>query len=169
MLGSRPAGWDTPVLGGMSTPVEWIVGALVVLGFIAIVVRFVPRDEAGRALLPRLVDDSIGMWALRRITRRPLGSGGAGTSGAGGPAYPASTRFVVSAARLQALGVRRAGAARLGSAGRRQGRRDAADSLKLQRRLAAIAAVLVIGVVALAVVLILLGPRGEVLSAVISV
>jgi hypothetical protein len=53
--------------------VEWLVGALAVLGFIAIIVRFVPRDEAGQVRLPRIVDDSIGMWALRRLTGRRLG------------------------------------------------------------------------------------------------
>jgi len=143
--------------------VEWIVGALVVLGFVAIVVRFVPRDEAGGARLPRIVNDSIGMWALRRITRRP--SGAAGTSGAAQSTSLDSSRFVVSASRLQAIGVRPAGAARRGSAVRRQRRRDAADSVALQRRLAAIAAVLVVGVVALAVVLVLRAPRGEVRSA----
>ncbi|HUQ77684.1 MAG TPA: hypothetical protein VM427_02270 [Patescibacteria group bacterium] len=51
---------------------ELIVGALVVLGFLAILIRLVPRDAAGRATLPAIVDDSIGMWALRRLTGRPL-------------------------------------------------------------------------------------------------
>ncbi len=31
------------------------------------------RDEAGRAQLPRVIDDSIGMWALRRLAGRNLG------------------------------------------------------------------------------------------------
>jgi hypothetical protein len=52
--------------------VELIVGALVVFGFLAILGRMLPRDAAGRVRLPRIVDDSIGMWALRRITGRPL-------------------------------------------------------------------------------------------------
>jgi hypothetical protein len=52
--------------------VELLVGALVVLGFLAILARMLPRDAAGRAVLPRIVDDSIGMWALRRLTGRPL-------------------------------------------------------------------------------------------------
>jgi hypothetical protein len=52
--------------------VELIVGALVVLGFVAIVARFITRDETGQIRLPRIVDDSIGMWALRRITGRRL-------------------------------------------------------------------------------------------------
>jgi hypothetical protein len=145
--------------------VEWIVGALVALGFVAIVVRFAPRDEAGGARLPGIVDNSIGMWALRRITRRPLRSGATGTSGSAGPTSLEPARFVVSPSRLQAIGVRPAGAARRGPAVRRQPRWDAADSVALQRRLAAIAAVLVVGVVALAVVLILRNPRGEVRGA----
>lgn len=60
-----------PIARGPS-PVELIVGALVVLGFLAILIRLFPRDADGRALLPRIVDDSIGMWALRRLTGRRL-------------------------------------------------------------------------------------------------
>jgi hypothetical protein len=52
--------------------VELIVAALVLLGFVAIITRFITRDEAGQLRLPRVVDDSIGMWALRRITGRRL-------------------------------------------------------------------------------------------------
>ena len=52
----------------MWAQVEWIVGALVVLGFVAIAVRFLPRDAAGQVRLPRVVEDSIGMWAVRRLT-----------------------------------------------------------------------------------------------------
>lgn len=51
---------------------ELIVGALVVLGFLAILARFLPRDAAGRTMLPRIVDDSIGMYVLRRVTGRRL-------------------------------------------------------------------------------------------------
>lgn len=52
---------------------EILVGALVVLGFLAILARFVTRDASGEIRLPRVVDDSIGMWTLRRITGRRLG------------------------------------------------------------------------------------------------
>lgn len=51
---------------------ELIVGALVVLGFLAVVTRFITRDASGEIRLPRIVDDSIGMWALRRVTGRRL-------------------------------------------------------------------------------------------------
>jgi len=54
--------------------VELIVGALVVLGLVAVVVRFLPRTEAGRVVLPRVIDASIGMWVLRRLSGRPLGA-----------------------------------------------------------------------------------------------
>jgi hypothetical protein len=54
--------------------VEILVGALVVLGFLAILVRFIGRDASGEIRLPRVVDDSIGMWTLRRITGRRLGA-----------------------------------------------------------------------------------------------
>jgi hypothetical protein len=52
--------------------VELVVGALAVLGFLAILTRFVTRDASGEIRLPRVVDDSIGMWALRRVTGRRL-------------------------------------------------------------------------------------------------
>jgi hypothetical protein len=52
--------------------VELIVGVFVVLGFLAVVTRFITRDASGEIRLPRIVDDSIGMWALRRATGRRL-------------------------------------------------------------------------------------------------
>jgi PKD domain len=108
--------------------VEFVVATLVVLGFIAIIARFAPRDDAGRVRLPGIVDQSIAMWALRRVTGRPLGvrtddaaaaagaaqprtanaptiPASAGGAGRAGPAPAASARFVASAARLQALGI----------------------------------------------------------------
>lgn len=113
---------------------EWIVGTLVVLGFIAIIVRFMPRDEAGGVRLPTIVDNSIGMWALRRLTGRPLweraddiGTIGAGQAAVAVPARAASvsigfgdlrpgrpvplppTQFMATRSRFEALGIRRAG------------------------------------------------------------
>jgi hypothetical protein len=114
---------------------EWIVGTLVVLGFIAIIVRFMPRDDGGSMVLPTVVDNSIGMWALRRLTHRPLleraddigaadlaaragpatasGVSTAGErAGLSGPTMVASARFMASSSRLEALGIRPAGRAR---------------------------------------------------------
>ena len=51
---------------------ELLVALLVVLGLLAIAVRFGLRGPSGSVHLPRIVDDSIGMWALRRLTGRPL-------------------------------------------------------------------------------------------------
>jgi len=50
--------------------VELIVGAVALIGIAASVVRFLPRDDAGRIVLPRVVDDSIGMWLVRQVTGR---------------------------------------------------------------------------------------------------
>jgi hypothetical protein len=58
---------------GYPSLVEFIVGALAALGFLAIVARFIARDASGEVRLPRIVDDSIGMWALRRLSGRRLG------------------------------------------------------------------------------------------------
>jgi hypothetical protein len=49
---------------------ELIALAVVALGFGAIAVRFIPRDDHGSPRLPRIVDESVGMWALRRALGR---------------------------------------------------------------------------------------------------
>jgi hypothetical protein len=51
---------------------ELLVAALAVAALVAIAVRFGLRGPSGGVHLPRIVDDSIGMWALRRLTGRPL-------------------------------------------------------------------------------------------------
>jgi hypothetical protein len=51
--------------------VELLVGALVVLAFVAILNRFAFRDASGQFRLPRIVDQSVGMWVLRRMLGRP--------------------------------------------------------------------------------------------------
>ena len=50
---------------------ELIAVAVVAFGFGAIAVRFIPRDERGSPRLPRIVDESVGMWAIRRALGRP--------------------------------------------------------------------------------------------------
>jgi PKD domain-containing protein len=97
--------------------VELIVGTLFVLGMLAIVIRFAPRTSSGEVLLPRVIENSIGMWALRRLTgRRPaepsgdapvadayvedvdrrLAGGGAGLASAARPVPALPARVVVS-------------------------------------------------------------------------
>jgi hypothetical protein len=50
---------------------EFVVGVLVVVALLAIVARFVARDSSGQVRLPRVVDESIGMWVVRRLLGRP--------------------------------------------------------------------------------------------------
>jgi hypothetical protein len=154
--------------------VEWIVGTLVVLGFIAIVARFVPRDHAGGTRLPGIVNDSIGMWALRRLTGRPLRdhTDDAHAMGINGSRPILPSRYLVSPSRLRDLGIRPAGLAPGRSSTRRSAlatphgdstveRRQqapASGSLGAQRRLVAVAAALVVGIVLLAAVF---APRGR--------
>jgi hypothetical protein len=165
--------------------VEWIVGALVVLGFVAIAVRFVPREDAGRVRLPRIVDESVGMWALRRLTRRALWErpdedavDPDRPAGSGGPPSVAPNRFVASASRLEQLGVRSARhiggrpsarapheVPRVSRSTTRLRQAQPPASLGLQRRLAAIAALLVVGAVVLGILLAPRGSSGDVLSA----
>jgi hypothetical protein len=52
-------------------PIDLLVYAFVVIGFVAIVVRFLPRDARGTPRLPEIIDQSVGMWALRGVLRRP--------------------------------------------------------------------------------------------------
>jgi hypothetical protein len=176
----------------MWAQVEWIVGALVVLGFVAIAVRFLPRDAAGQVRLPRVVEDSIGMWAVRRLTgladTDPEDDGD--TSGPAtapdrkaptrfdaapiGPAPIAPTVFVPSGSPMQVPPVWDAGARparhpvtspiiELKVARRRPPRQSA--SVATERRLVALAALLVVGIVVLGIVLAPRGSRGEVLGA----
>jgi len=193
MLGSGQAGLGPSGAWGLPPAVEWIVGALVVLGFIAVIARFIPRDDSGRARLPAIVDNSIGMWALRRMTGRSLwerpdqigtrtGRNAAGSTAR--PAQGASTRYAASPSRLQALGIRPAGATRRSTPTRRppmatpgrvrvastDRRREEhpAGSLVILRRLVAIIAIIAIAAVAIWVAFVPHGPgapRGEVLAA----
>jgi hypothetical protein len=50
---------------------EPIVVAFAVAGVIAVVFRFLPRDASGARRLPRRIDESVGMWAIRRALGRP--------------------------------------------------------------------------------------------------
>ena len=173
---------------------EWIVGALVVLGFIAIFVRFVPRDEAGGARLPRIVDDSVGMWALRRLSGRdpsgraddldaesdstPAPSRGRplliGVERSAGSASMAPANYAISTPRLEALGVRparsmpprrRPSTAPIGRSHVIRPEAAPPGSLVLQRRLAAIAALVVAGsVIVVVVIAVTRGPSGAVLG-----
>ena len=53
---------------------ELLVGIVMVTGLAAIAARFLLDTGSGHGVvLPRVVDDSIGMWILRRMTGRPLG------------------------------------------------------------------------------------------------
>jgi PKD domain-containing protein len=106
--------------------VELIVGTLFVLGMLAIAIRFAPRAPSGEVLLPRVIENSIGMWALRRLTgrrlaeppqdaaaadpglfvedvERRLAGGGAGPSAAVQPVPSLPTRAVVSGGPVSRL------------------------------------------------------------------
>ena len=96
---------------------ELIVGTLFVLGMLAIVIRFAPRTSSGEVLLPRVIENSIGMWALRRLTGRRrteppddaasadayvedvdrrLAGGGASLASAAGPVPALPSRVIAS-------------------------------------------------------------------------
>ncbi|HET9613498.1 MAG TPA: hypothetical protein VFP22_01695, partial [Candidatus Limnocylindrales bacterium] len=71
MLGSADAG-ARPVVVGVPV-LEFLVAALVVVGLVAIIIRFLPRTASGEIVLPGIVENSIGMWAFRRMTGRSAG------------------------------------------------------------------------------------------------
>ena len=52
------------------TPVEVVAIIFVVGAFVAIGARFTPRDAFGVRRAPRPIDDSIGMYAIRRLRRK---------------------------------------------------------------------------------------------------
>lgn len=52
-------------------PIDLLVFAFAAIGFVAIIVRFLPRDARGTPRLPEIIDQSVGMWALRSFLRRP--------------------------------------------------------------------------------------------------
>ena len=52
------------------TPVEIVAIVFVVGSFVAIGARFTPRDAFGVRRAPRPIDDSVGMYAVRRLRRR---------------------------------------------------------------------------------------------------
>jgi hypothetical protein len=91
--------------GVVDSSVELIAGALVVLGLIVVAGRFLLRGESGELVLPRIVDDSIGMWVLRRLSGRSRAGGRA--PGAPGPSDAAGPR-PYDAAMARRLGMLRA-------------------------------------------------------------
>ena len=82
---------------------QLLVGALVVLALVAIAVRFVLRSPDGAIVLPRIVDQSIGMWVVRGVVERLRPRAGA----SGGRPTDGVRRFDPEMARR--LGIRRAG------------------------------------------------------------
>jgi outer membrane biosynthesis protein TonB len=165
-------------------PLELIVLAFVVGAFVAIAARFMPRDAAGRRRLPRTVDESIGMFVLRRALGRPTEAASdreaaqaeaaahvdedaiayrIGVPAAPQPTVP--TRFVVSQAPLQAHRIPPVVpiATRPVAGGRPQARRGGV--LMLQRRFAALGTLLAVLLVALAALSLPRAPEEAVLSA----
>jgi hypothetical protein len=164
-------------------PVELIILAFVVLAFVAIGARFLPRDERGAIHLPAVVDDSIGMWAIRELLGRNAPAAGPpdefavpsedevayriGVPGAPRPTLP--TRLIVSGARPQAhpLPVRTRPVATPVVAGPPHRRRSQArpNALVAQRRAAGAVAFVLVVVAILAVATLPGRPQGEVLGA----
>jgi hypothetical protein len=105
---------------------QLVVAVVAVVGIAAVLIRFA-RPSPGTIKLPRIVDESIGMWIVRGIVDR-LGprSGAAGPTGRAATQRPDRARaFDAEMARL--LGIRSAGeVAPVGPAGRRP-RSRAAD------------------------------------------
>jgi hypothetical protein len=57
---------------------------MVAVALVAIAIRFFAWSDARGVRLPRIVDDSIGMWVVRRLMGRPVAS----TNSASGPLDP---------------------------------------------------------------------------------
>jgi hypothetical protein len=165
-------------------PLELVVMGFVVTAFAAIGLRFAPRDAAGARRLPRVVDESVGMYMVRQALRRPTASAAdreaaraeadakaeqdviayrIGVPGAPPPTVP--TRFVVSKAPPQAHPIPPVVpvATRPVASARPMARKSGA--LPLQRRIAGVMTVLVVVLAAFAAQSLPRGPQGGVLSA----
>jgi hypothetical protein len=70
VLGSARPVVDRQSAAGWGSAVELVVAAFVLLGYLAILVRFAPRRASERVGLPEILDESVAMWLLRRLTRR---------------------------------------------------------------------------------------------------
>jgi hypothetical protein len=168
-------------------PLQLIVYVFLATAFVAIVWRFMPRADDGSMRLPTLIDESVGMWLVRRALGRtgdadrpaedeappdPLRNEIAnGTVAPGSPMPTLPTRFVVSSAsfRAQPTTPTQAAPGRLASVERppvyAARPRRPSGALAAQRRTAGAVA---LAVVAIAVTIVALGTRqlgGEVLSA----
>src|SRR5262245_45360168 len=146
-----------------SMPLELIVIAFVVIAFVAIAARFMPRDGTGARRLPRIVDESVGMYVVRRALGRSTEAASdraaaqteaqakvtedeiayrIGVPGAPAPTVP--TRFVVSKSQPQAHPIPPVVpvTTRPVAGGRPQARRGAI--VPIWRRFAGVAAVVVV-------------------------
>lgn len=173
----------------MLTLVE-IAVAFVVIAFGAIALRFLPRDERGRRQLPRLVDESIGMYVVRGVLRRkgeaavdpdpadyePTPAEIAYRIGIPGAPIPTAGRRFNISRRHDAKPVTQSGAMPMSVPARPvTSQRTArpvpggvpASALELQRRLAGAVAVVVtaIAVLGIGLALVSRGLEGNVLSA----
>lgn len=173
---------------------EFVVIAFVAVGLVAVAVRFVPRDEYGVRRLPRVIDESIGMDAIRAVLRRravPAGAAAAGAADpgfatpaeptaeeiayrigvAGAPAPTIPTRLIVSRGALQAhppaipvLAPAPVMPVR-GQLPQRRLQAHPASSLGLQRRIAGVVAASAVAIAAVGLVFAPRGIEGGVLSA----
>ena len=174
-------------------PLELVVMGFAVAALVAIAVRFASRDEGGERRLPRVIDESVGMFAIRRALGRPTEAASdrdaaraeaetnaaaeaaarlhedeiayrIGVPGAPPPTLP--SRFVVSKAPPQAHPIPPVvPVATRSVAGARPMARRGAAALPLQRRIAGVFTVLVVVLAAFAAQSLPRGPQGEVLSA----
>jgi hypothetical protein len=170
-------------------PLQALIIPFVVIAFVAIVWRFLPRAADGSIRLPRVIDDSVGMWFVRSALGRATDPADAddlslpepaadeiayriGVPGAPPPTLP--TRAVVSQASSNAAPVLSSPpngsiaatgiAAHVGSVGRRRTARPS-GALAAQRRWAGAVALLAVIVAVTALALRSRQLDGEVLSA----
>lgn len=52
-------------------PTEFLALGFTIAGLVAVALRFAPRDAAGKRRLPQAIDDSVGMFTVRRLLGRP--------------------------------------------------------------------------------------------------
>ena len=57
-------------------PLELAIMGFAVAALVAIAIRFASRDEAGERRLPAVIDESVGMFAIAGLGRRPMPTDG---------------------------------------------------------------------------------------------
>jgi hypothetical protein len=136
--------------------VEFLVAALIVAVLLVVAGRFLFRSPSGEVVLPSVIDESVGMWALRRVTGLRLWERPDPNEDARAAAEAVAWPDADARARYEAS----RGIAAASASGAALGTRGASRN-RWPNRLAALLAVVSIAMIAITVVGLTVLPRGD--------